>query len=294
MSQRKKKADTGHALLDLAAVHPGDVLLEEGMAAVANKTAIGGNAFGHASLALGRLVRIHALGAGEASSVQLFDIATWRRRMNGEVIVAARVDRPAAILRPRFTVTEGDLYSEAQWEAGYPYADREKLARLNGIPTLYKALLTSPVGAQMLARVTRGNVTPTTDGRSCGELVARILHLQKPEVTPNRLAQEASLQVVDGVLFDADEFEIIGIPRHKKELDRTILNYEQDSSRWAWQRLLEEAEKRRSNPDAVLEDSDFIDWLDNELVGTLTNNASVLAEIRSLEDCVFNHRHDPL
>ena len=114
----------GVRVLLLCRLRPGDIILETGVPRIA---AAGGGLFGHASVALGRLMKIEA---GKESGVEPnpFDFVAYRngeRRMVGIPIEPAE---NVCVLRRKEALDDGTIRGEALWEAGRAYSVPKLLA----------------------------------------------------------------------------------------------------------------------------------------------------------------------
>ncbi|QCO00046.1 hypothetical protein D3093_32790 (plasmid) [Azospirillum argentinense] len=278
-------------LIDLALLEPGDVILEEG--------ALRGKAgpYGHASVALGKLVRLHALGIGERSTVEAFDLEIWERdggdARGGDTLIALRIDGPAQVLRRTPVPDLTSLVAEAQWEAGFAYADYEKLSKLNLPLKLREAL---EKGRRRLEQRMVQSANPSTpDGRTCGELVARMLDLPVTELLPSELAQHPQLTPMPALIHDESAWTPVGKPDILGSIQNALAAYHHDTSREAWAQVLTEADQRRdTTAPPIDEDAAALDRIEIEMVAKLEENIATLHRISAEEDDIFNHRCNPL
>lgn len=178
-------------ILKLDMLEPGDVILEPGIDTVAKAT---GGIYGHASVALGKLVKIEA-GKDDGVVIAPFDLAAHNR--DGERLVGMPLDSgDTLVLRHRERCDISMLDGEALWEAGHAY----DLHRALDLPDL------APHARTKLEKwLSRRGAEPVLDGRTCAEVAARILDLPTTNVSPNALAAAAQLEVVEGTIVPLDD-----------------------------------------------------------------------------------------
>lgn len=178
-------------LLDLSKLRPGDVILEGGDASVARAT---GGDFGHAAIAVGRLVRLEAVGKHTNVQFAPFDFQAFSdgtRRIVGPVYSDGVVR-----VRRMNGADAGKITGEAIWEAGRNYSIRKAEA----LPDLTRA------GRRLLKSAI--DLSPPADdveGRFCSEVVARVLGFRDSSISPNELATRPELVDVPEALRPLDE-----------------------------------------------------------------------------------------
>ncbi|MBD8736848.1 hypothetical protein [Sphingomonas sp. CFBP 13706] len=178
-------------ILKLNTLEPGDVILEPGIDRVAKAT---GGIYGHASMALGKLVRIEA-GKDDGVVIAPFDLAAYNR--NGERVVGLPLESAdALVLRRRERLDLGTLDGRALWEAGRAY----DLHRALDLPDLVPR-----ARDQLVKLLAWQGAEPNPDGRTCSEVAARILDLPAKNVSPNALVGVEQLKVVEGAIVPVDD-----------------------------------------------------------------------------------------
>jgi hypothetical protein len=177
-------------LLKLDVLEPGDVILEPGIEAVAKAT---DGIYGHASVALGKLVRIEA-GKDNGVVISPFELAAYHR--DGERLVGMPLGSgDTLVLRRRNRLDIGMLDGTALWEAGRTY----DLHRALDLPDL------APQARDRLRKLLAWQAAePDPEGRTCSEVAARILDLPAKNVSPNTLAYAEQLEVVKDAIVPVD------------------------------------------------------------------------------------------
>ena len=268
-------------LIDLSQLHVGDVLLEPGIEKIAANTGRAENRFGHASLALGRLVRIHAPGPGKIAVVEPFELRTWIRA--DSKLEGFQVKGDAIVLRPRTSIREIDIWAGAQWQAGSPYASADKLAELIDLTPHARSFLRSERGQEFLERIARRGVPLSQEGRSCGELVASILSLGEENVSPNTLVGHPNFETVRNAVVPEEGWEDDGPHPGAPELNELLGRYHQDTSRRVWLQTVEAAAKGLSSAD----EEALLETYRDELGEQLEDNYDILGEVESLAGEIF-------
>ncbi len=181
-------------VLLLRRLRPGDIILETGDPRVA---AAGGGLFGHAAVALGRLVKIEA---GKESGVELnpFDFVAYRRGERRIVGIPIEPGENVCVLRRKQPLDDGTIRGEALWEAGRAYSV-PKLLELPDLPQIQRKLLERKLG-QMQSPDLNG----VNEGRFCSEVAAKVLQLAETIVSPNTLADAPELEPVIEAIVDLD------------------------------------------------------------------------------------------
>jgi hypothetical protein len=179
-------------VLLLCRLRPGDIILETGDPRIA---AAGGGLFGHAAVALGRLVKIEA---GKESGVELnpFDFVAYRSGERRIVGIPIEPTENVCVLRRKHPLDEGTIRGEALWEAGRAYSV-PKLLELPDLPQTQRRLLERKLG-QMQAHGSED----VREARFCSEVAAKVLQLPKTIVSPNTLANAPELEPVIEAIVD--------------------------------------------------------------------------------------------
>lgn len=101
-------------VLLLCRLRPGDIILETGDPRIADA---GGGLFGHAAVALGRLVKIEA---GKECVVELnpFDFVAYRNGERRLVGIPIESNENVCVLHQKEPLDDGTMRGEALWEAG--------------------------------------------------------------------------------------------------------------------------------------------------------------------------------
>jgi hypothetical protein len=185
----------GMRVLLLCQLRPGDIILETGVPRIA---AAGGGLFGHASVALGQLIKIEA---GKDSGVELnpFDFVVYRKGERRMLGVAIEPAENVCVLRRREALDEGTIRGEALWEAGRAYSV-PKLLELSDLPQATRMRLD-----RILKSMPEAEPVSVREGRFCSEVAARILRLSNTTVSPNALANAPELKPVKAAIVDLDE-----------------------------------------------------------------------------------------
>lgn len=178
-------------ILKLDMLEPGDVILEPGIDRVAEGT---DGIYGHASVVLGKLVRIET-GEDDGVVIAPFELAAYNR--DGERLVVQPLESAdARVLRRRDRLDIRTLDGNALWEAGRAY-------------DLHRALDLSELAPrardQLIKLLARRGSKPNPEGRTCSEVAARILELPAKNVSPNALAGAEQLEVVEGAIVPVDD-----------------------------------------------------------------------------------------
>ena len=181
-------------VLLLCRLQPGDIILETGDPRIA---AAGGGLFGHAAVALGRLVKIEA---GKESGVELnpFDFVAYRNGKRRMVGIPIEPSENVCVLRRKKPLDNGTIRGEALWEAGRAYSV-PKLLELPDLPQMQRRRFERKLG-QMQAP----DADDVREGRFCSEVAAKVLQLRKTIVSPNTLANAPELEPVMDSVVDLD------------------------------------------------------------------------------------------
>ncbi len=264
-------------MVDLGKLRLGDVLLERGEDRLARNTGKTVHRFGHASLVLGPLVRIHAQKAGEPAVLEPLIPTRWLRRPDGDIILAALVPDDAAVMRLRSTVIDTIVLAEAQWLAGQPYAALEKLARLPNLSDRLQKFLRSPAAARLAIDAQRSAVPPSSTGLSCGELAAGALFGVEPNFSPNDLFEHADLVEVRDAVCAEDGWHCEGEHEQADEVRELIAGYEQDTAPRLWEQV------EAIGPDSSPSERDALAArVDRELEKAVKRNYAILDALRDL------------
>lgn len=267
-------------ILKLAELQTGDVLLEPGDDTIAQETGLPGDRFGHASLVVTRLLRIEAPGPGGAVQIDPFAIEVWECD-NKPRVTGVFVEDGSVVLRPKASPDAANIVAEAQWEGGYGYADIAKLKTLKGLTDRAKNLLNNQRAQSMLTGKIRGPVPLERGGRSCGELVARVLFSDgEVMLTPNGLYRDPRLRQLGGVIIDDGGWQRIAPPPEADELKTIFKHYNQRVARDTWQDLIAATAPRRSKKKIAAEIERLVDE-------RLTSNLQLIMQANCLADKLF-------
>ncbi len=178
-------------VVDLSMLRIGDIILETGDRSVAAAT---GGVYGHASILLGRLVRLEA-GIDDGVTINTFELQRFSRLQESFVGFALEADNNIIVRRRKNCIDEGSLLGEALWEAGRAYS----MAKLADLPDL------TDKGRRILGRYIRGSGYSNPEDRFCSEVVANILRLESSNISPNGLASHDLLYNFDSAIRDLNE-----------------------------------------------------------------------------------------
>jgi hypothetical protein len=270
-------------ILRLDRLQPGDVILETGMTDVADAT---GGPFGHAALALGRLIKIEA-GKHEGVVLTHFDFSAFR--CGSERIVGVPVtDGDMKVMRRKHGLDLATIRAAALLEAGRNYC----LVKSLSLPDLAAA------PRKMLTSKLRGRrASPDPQGRICSEVAARVLDLAEKVVSPNALADADELQEIQDALIKLDGDWVpdptwtatnvlgekvaaieLGLAKRAMELAvQGVATIRRESS-----------ERRAAAQEAV------VDQLEATLEAELRRSISLLLDIEKLEATILHTEIEPV
>ncbi|WHO37235.1 hypothetical protein PMI04_011695 [Sphingobium sp. AP49] len=269
-------------ILNLAKLKPGDILLESGMPKIASNTGTENQRFGHASLVLNQLIFIHSPGPGERVSLGAFHVSTWSDA-TGQRILGHKIADPAKLLRPFDTPDTSLLIGRVAWELGFPYANIEKLKALIDLSSEGRELLDSKVVADFFER-TRRKVEVASDGRSCGELVARILFPEGPaEISPNTLGELDGLTPVVDAITDEFGFSEREADPVEEKVNDLLARYDQMLTRNLWTRVKTFIGKEMADEDIRALAAD----IEQALIASQTNNSKIILDIDRIAKSLF-------
>ena len=181
-------------VLSLERLKIGDIILETGSPSIAAAT---DGEFGHAAVALGRLLMVEA-GKEHGVEINPFEFSTFVKGDSRLVGVPVKKGHVARVLRRKEPLPTGVMLGEAVWEAGRNY-DTSRLLELKDL---------RPDVRNWLARRPRPPAPLGEDkwqGRFCSEVAARVLRLEAHIVSPNTLAKAAELARVDEAMVELDD-----------------------------------------------------------------------------------------
>lgn len=176
-------------ILQLDRLRPGDVILETGAGKAADAT---GGPYGHAALAIGKLVKIEA-GLGEGVVCRPFELSAYRR--GDRRVVGVPITGDMVVMRRKREVDVGELQGRALLEAGrfYHIANALDLSDL------------SPEMRDKLTETLRGRRgVPDPEKRICSEVIAHILSLADRKVSPNGLATAPELDAIEDSITELE------------------------------------------------------------------------------------------
>lgn len=265
-------------LLNLNSLRIGDIILETGDPRVAAAT---GGPFGHASVALGRLVRIEA---GKQSGVEInaFPLVGFRR--GGERVVGMLIDpdEDLAVFRKRTTVDEGEVIGEAIWEGGRRYS----VAKLLDLKDLKPA-----VRDRLAGRVTRAS-GEESEARFCSEVVARILGLGTTNVSPNALRTAPEVIEVDGAVLELGQgWTREGTETANEAVDSKVREIELGTAKLLANDVTEEVAQIRKGSGTTTEAASR---LQEAYSAKLRDQLQALEAIRMLEPTILTTRTSPI
>ncbi len=209
-------------IVNLAVLMPGDVILERGLDAVAEYVGTEVRKYGHASVTINRLLRLEAQGPTKPARVAAFKLTQWHHRTTNEVAVGFFIPGEVLVRRAVSPPDEPSMLSEVNAEIGAEYASADKLAALPDLSlegaTLLKRLYTN------LSRKA-GKSVGSPHGISCGELVARTLHLGDPEqYSPNSFALNERFETIEEALLDEKAWKKGKLSPNSNELRKLVSN----------------------------------------------------------------------
>jgi len=151
----------------------------------------GGGTYGHASVTLGRLMKIEAGQHGV--EVNLHDIKKWGRQT--KTLIGAYIDGDAVkVLRPQNKSTIKHVVSRAIGEVGRKYALPDEMIKSTNLSEREKDFLTRRYGSARLSK--RADL----EGRYCSEVAAILLGMETVDVTPDQLASMPGFTEVKGAI----------------------------------------------------------------------------------------------
>jgi hypothetical protein len=181
-------------LLDLKEIRPGDIILEEGDERVAAAT--GGGPFGHASIAIGRLLFLEADGSSGVA-VSGFEPEIWSmgtRSTYAHTLAHEGVAPKVRRLKMPKPITE--IHGLALGELGRDYS-MDAAAKFPDLDSTSRRLLLS-----RMRRAPKLPGPPDAPGRACSEVVAVILGLGVTAISPNGLASHPDFVEVPAAVID--------------------------------------------------------------------------------------------
>jgi hypothetical protein len=260
-------------ILRLDRILPGDVILETGSRLIAAAT---GGPYGHASVALGKLVKIEAENVDSGVVVNPFNIEAWRR--GEERVVGVLVEGELIVLR-KIEIDLGTVTGEALWESGRHYSLRKLLA-------LHDLL---PRHRERIERLLENQPTTADDdseGRFCSEVAARILRLPHKNLSPNQLAASSGLQQVTGAIADLGDDWIAEPVETARD---TVAALVSELRLGLAKRAIDQATKmvERLKAESTSQTSAVAE-LDGVLTEEISDAIQVLKQIRALEPTVLH------
>jgi hypothetical protein len=245
-----------------------------------------GGPFGHAALALGRLVKIEA-GKREGVVLTPFDLSAYR--CGSERVVGVPVtEGDVKVMRRKNGLDVATIRAVALLEAGRNYS----LAKTLDLPDL------AADAREMLTSKLRGRrAAPDPEGRICSEVAARVLDLADKVVSPNALADADELQEVEDALMVLDgcwvpdptwtatnvldeKVAAIELGLAKRAIDLAVQG--------AATIMREASERRAATQEAV------VDQLDATFKAELKRSILLLLDIEKLEGTILHTEIEPI
>lgn len=177
----------------LEKLKPGDVILESGDEKIGQAT---DGVFGHASLVLGRLIKIEA-GLHDGVVCSPFECKAFRR--GEQLLIGQPLDDGDAIvvMRRKQAIASHEIKARALLEAGRRYSPAKAFDLTD---------LTKQARVVLEARLRGSRRIPDREGRICSEVVAEVLQLPETIVSPNALASSTELQEVKDIILDVGDW----------------------------------------------------------------------------------------
>jgi hypothetical protein len=176
-------------ILKASLLRPGDVVLETGEPKIA--ASAGQGRFGHASLAISRLVWLEVGIMG----VKLTACEFGHYEHDDDRFIGIEIEDDCLVRRRLEPLSAVDVWSSTFAEIGRRYASRAKLLLTTDL---------TPAGAAQLQHPVRGlreHDDALAPGRFCSEAAAVVLGLDETLISPDGLANAADLvDVTDAVL----------------------------------------------------------------------------------------------
>jgi hypothetical protein len=263
-------------IINLGKIEPGDVILERGHRSLARAT--NHHLYGHASLALGRLVCIQA-GKDDGVLVEAFDAAVWEK--DGQRFIGIELEGNAEVRRPVTQPQRVDLVARAVAEAGRGYIDIAKLQGLSDLTASGKNLLQLALDHPDYKPANPADLP----GRFCSEVVARVLGMPDVDISPNALAQQTNLRQVADAVVPSDGWHNVGRPNGLSEIMQRAQQFSNSIAPYAWTQLLQAANALKGANQATR--AAAAQTIEAFVDQSLTSDIKTLNEIASLEKAVF-------
>lgn len=265
-------------LIDLSKLRPGDVILETGVPAIADGTVDG--IYGHASVALGRLVRIQ-VGKDSGVEAELFEVMEWSK--DGKRLVGCVISGDDVVVRrPKNAPCVQEIMARAMGELGRPYASAEQLSRVPDLTDVAKRLVERAI------RRAREPEGVTLKGRYCSEVVAVLLGLPNTELSPTALSRAPELEEIEDVIVPEIGWVKVGVPDGFSKLKARIGGIGQPIAE-SWAAALAIIEGGFDEADSEARGR-FASELEKEVESRLKNALMALKKISLCEPMIF-HEH---
>lgn len=265
-------------ILQLDKIKPGDVILETGIPKIGEAT---GGPYGHAALALGRLVKVEAdLKGGVLFAPFVF---TAYRRENERVVGVLVQDDDMVVLRRNPPLDLAELDARALLEAGRRYS----LAKAMDLKDL------APDKRMELAEALKGwRAISDPEGRICSEVVAQALKLADKLVSPNMIAKAPELRSVeDAMTCLEDDWSIDPTHTATDVLNEKISALETGLAKRAMD-LAKEGVAALGRYEKTKDD--VVDELNTAYTDELKRSLSLLRDIRALEPTILHTGIKPI
>lgn len=266
-------------ILRLERLLPGDVILETGHPQIARAT---GGLYGHASVALGKLVKLEAENSDGGVVLNPFGVSAWHRA--SERVVGVLVNSENVVVLRKIGLDVAEVDGEALWEAGRRYS-LSKLLELPDLDPEYRPLIERLRNRQSMT-------ADESQGRFCSEVAARILALPEPHISPNALAASGELEVVSDAIEELGE----GWVEQPIESTRAALATLVAQVRLGLAQLATEEAIKTAQEISLkgIAQEEAVNKLDHFLTGKIADSINVLQEIRELEPTILHTHIDPV
>ncbi len=262
-------------LIDLSQLRTGDVILETGERLIAQATE--GGKYGHASVALGRLVKIEA-GKCNGVEICLFDLEFWQK--DETTLMGFLINGDAVVRRLLKPPEVADIVSRALGEAGRGYATADEIGKLRDLNNY----------AHRFMSLWRANSVAPADGqlerRFCSEIAAEILGLQTTMISPNALALLNGLLTVSDAVVPEDGWKKMDICPIRFDIQAAMCGGVGTPIVDVWKMLRSAVARLRKVSSAECIKQISTD-LEGELDQLITRSVKKIEKIRLLETKIF-------
>lgn len=260
-------------ILRLDQILPGDVILETGSPLIADAT---GGLYGHASVALGKLVKIEAENLKGGVVVNPFALEAWHK--GGERVVGVTMEHDVLVLR-KSGLNIGTVVGEALWEAGRHYSLHKLLELADLRPESRKRI-------ERLVKLQPQSAAEESEGRFCSEVAARVLRLPDKMLSPNRLASASELQRVEEAVADlSDEWVVEAVETAKNSVAIQVSELRLGLAQRAIDQATELVEEMKAE---AISQEDAVTELDCAITDDIFDAMRTLKQIRALEPTILH------